>query len=89
MVGGGGGGAGSHAHRLSMPVDSTDWASSHESVNSSTAASPYEEEGLQYHTFRSAAGMEPQELALPELMTVYSRDFPALEISQDNSQVTT
>lgn len=73
----GSGGAGWSEHTLSVPVDCTDWASSQESINILC-----EEE----KSFRPARGMEPEELALPEMMTVYSPDLPTVEVSQDCSQ---
>ncbi|XP_051235108.1 multiple C2 and transmembrane domain-containing protein 2 isoform X2 [Dicentrarchus labrax] len=77
-----GGGAGRSEHRLSVPTDCTDWASSQESVNSLC-----EEEKSSLETnYRPARGMEPEELALPEMMTVYSPDTPSIEVFQDSSQ---
>lgn len=69
-------------HRLSVPADSVDWASSQESFNSENRFS------LEGNS-RSAWSMEPEELALPEVMTVYSPHFPSDGISQDSSQVQT
>lgn len=81
-----GGVAGRSEHRLSVPIDSTDWASSQESFNS-----PCEEENTTYLEASSklSRGMEPEELALPEMMTVYSPELPSAEVSQDDSQVQT
>lgn len=81
-----GGVAGRSEHRLSVPIDSTDWASSQESFNS-----PCEEEKTTYLEASSkfARGMEPEELALPEMMTVYSPELPSAEVSQDDPQVQT
>lgn len=84
-----GGVAGRSEHRLSVPIDSTDWASSQESFNS-----PCEEEKEEKTTYLEASskfarGMEPEELALPEMMTVYSPELPSAEVSQDDSQVQT
>ncbi|XP_029354971.1 multiple C2 and transmembrane domain-containing protein 2 isoform X2 [Echeneis naucrates] len=76
------GGAGRSEHRLNVPKDCTDWASSQESLNSLCEV---ERETLETN-FRPARGMEPEELALPEMMTVYSPDLPSMEISQDSSQ---
>ncbi|XP_029937579.1 multiple C2 and transmembrane domain-containing protein 2-like isoform X2 [Myripristis murdjan] len=75
---GGAGGAGRSQDGLGVATDLTDWASSQESCSN-----PCEEEEDDY---RFGGGMEPQELALPELMTVYSRDVPAQEPPQDGSQ---
>ncbi|XP_031165234.1 multiple C2 and transmembrane domain-containing protein 2-like isoform X3 [Sander lucioperca] len=72
-----GGGAG-----RSVPADSTDWASSHESFSSLCD----EEKSSPEATCRPPRGMEPEELALPEMMTVYSPDPPSVEVSQDSSQ---
>nr|XP_046258857.1 multiple C2 and transmembrane domain-containing protein 2 isoform X2 [Scatophagus argus] len=77
-----GGGAERSEHRLSVPVDSTDWASSQESFNSLCE----EEKSSSESNYRIVRGMEPEELALPEMMTVYSPDVPSLEVSQDDSQ---
>ncbi|XP_054463618.1 multiple C2 and transmembrane domain-containing protein 2-like isoform X2 [Anoplopoma fimbria] len=71
-----GGGAG-----RSVPADCTDWASSQESFNSLCV----EENSSPEKNYRPAGGMEPEELALPEMMTVYSPD-PSVEVSQDGSQ---
>lgn len=67
-------------HRLSMP---TDWESSQESFSSVSG----EERSFQETVCRPAQGMEPEELALPEMMTVYAPDVPAAEVSPDSSQV--
>ncbi|XP_071344283.1 multiple C2 and transmembrane domain-containing protein 2-like isoform X2 [Trachinotus anak] len=76
------GGAGRSEHRLSVPTDCTDWASSQESVSSLCEV---ERSSLETN-YRPASGMEPEELALPEMMTVYSPDPPSVEVSQDSSQ---
>lgn len=75
-------GDGRSEHRLSVPVDSTGWASSQESFGSLCE----EERSSSETNYRRARGMEPEELALPEMMTVYSPDLPSVEVSQDNSQ---
>lgn len=80
-----GGGAEGSEHRLSVPTDCTDWASSQESFNSLGE----EEKSSPETNYRPARGMEPEELALPEMMTVYSPDLPPVEVSQDGSQVQT
>ncbi|XP_042340112.1 multiple C2 and transmembrane domain-containing protein 2-like isoform X2 [Plectropomus leopardus] len=72
-----GGGAG-----RSVPADYTDWASSQDSFNSICE----EEKSPTETNYRPARGMEPEELALPEMMTVYSPDPPSVEASQDSSQ---
>ncbi|XP_028257588.1 multiple C2 and transmembrane domain-containing protein 2 isoform X2 [Parambassis ranga] len=77
-----GGGAERSEHNLSVPTDCTDWASSQESFNSLCG----EEKIFPETYYRSARGMEPEELALPEMMTVYSPDAPSVEVSQDSSQ---
>lgn len=81
-----GGDAGRSEHRLSVPIDSTDWACSQESFSS-----PCEEEKATYleGSSKFPRGMEPEELALPEMMTVYSPELPSTEVSQDDSQVQT
>ncbi|XP_034727110.1 multiple C2 and transmembrane domain-containing protein 2-like isoform X2 [Etheostoma cragini] len=66
----------------SQPADCPDWASSHESFSSLCD----EEKSSPETTCRPPRGMEPEELALPEMMTVYSPDPPSLEVSQDSSQ---
>lgn len=80
-----GGRAGRSEHRLSVPVDSTDWASSQESFNSLCE----DEKSSLEMSYRHARGMEPEELALPEMMTVYSPELPTVDVSQDSSQVQT
>ncbi|KAM9366890.1 multiple C2 and transmembrane domain-containing protein 2 isoform 2-T2 [Symphorus nematophorus] len=86
-LGGGGGEGGSglkmgSEHRLSVPADCPDWASSQESFNSFC-----EEEMSSPETIYSPSrGMEAEELALPEMMTVYSSDPPSVEVPQDSSQ---
>ncbi|XP_034089635.1 multiple C2 and transmembrane domain-containing protein 2 isoform X1 [Gymnodraco acuticeps] len=66
----------------SVPADCTDWASSHESFNSLCG-----EENSSPEAKHIAPGvMEPEELGLPEMMTVYSPEPPPLEVSQDSSQ---
>ncbi|KAM3625503.1 uncharacterized protein V6R79_013103 [Siganus canaliculatus] len=70
-------------HRLSVPADCTDWASSQESFNSICD----EEKSSPEVVLRPGSrGMEPEELNLPEMMTVYSPDLPTVEVSQDGSQ---
>ncbi|TKS69726.1 Multiple C2 and transmembrane domain-containing protein 2 [Collichthys lucidus] len=67
-------------HGLSVPAGSVDWASSQESLHSEKR---FPSEG----NSKSARSMEPEELALPEMMTVYSPHFPSDGVSQDSSQV--
>ncbi|XP_073320106.1 multiple C2 and transmembrane domain-containing protein 2-like isoform X1 [Pagrus major] len=74
-----GGGSGRSEHRLSVPVDSTDWASSQESLCEEEKSSPET-------IYRPVGGMEPEELALPEMITVYSPEPPSGGVSQDSSQ---
>ncbi|KAF1392383.1 hypothetical protein PFLUV_G00027280 [Perca fluviatilis] len=66
----------------SVPADCTDWASSHESFSSLCD----EDKSSPETTCRPPRGMEPEELGLPEMMTVYSPDPPSVEVSQDSSQ---
>lgn len=66
-----------------LPADCTDWDSSQESFNSLCE----EEKSSPETNYRAARGMEPEELGLPEMMTVYSPDLPSVEVSQDGSQV--
>ncbi|XP_033988601.1 multiple C2 and transmembrane domain-containing protein 2-like isoform X2 [Trematomus bernacchii] len=66
----------------SVPADCTDWASSHESFNSLCG----EENSSPEAKHRAPGVMEPEELGLPEMMTVYSPEPPPLEVSQDSSQ---
>ncbi|XP_034426718.1 multiple C2 and transmembrane domain-containing protein 2 isoform X1 [Hippoglossus hippoglossus] len=75
-------GVGRSEHRLSVAADCTDWASSQESFNSLGEV----EENSPETNYRPARGMEPEELGLPEMMTVYSPDHPSVEISEDSSQ---
>ncbi|XP_070703279.1 multiple C2 and transmembrane domain-containing protein 2-like isoform X2 [Pempheris klunzingeri] len=74
--------SGRSEHRLSVPADSTDWASSQESLSCLCD----EEKGSPERNYRSARGMEPEELGLPEMMTVYSPDVPSVDVSQDSTQ---
>lgn len=78
-----GGAAGRSELTLNVPADCTDWASSQESFSSFCQ----EEQGSPESIYRPARGMEPEELDLPEMMTVYSPDLPSLEVSQDSPQV--
>ncbi|XP_040912784.1 multiple C2 and transmembrane domain-containing protein 2-like isoform X2 [Toxotes jaculatrix] len=73
-------GSGRSEHRLSAPADSTDWASSQESFSSLCEV----ERSSPETNYRPARGMEPEELALPEMMTVYSPDLPSVEVSQSD-----
>uniref|UniRef100_A0AAQ6A3B8 C2 domain-containing protein n=1 Tax=Amphiprion ocellaris TaxID=80972 RepID=A0AAQ6A3B8_AMPOC len=73
---------GRNEHRLKVPADCTDWASSQESFNSFCG-----EEKSSVDTYnRPVQGMEAEELALPEMMTIYSADNPSVEVPQDSSQ---
>lgn len=64
--------------RQSALADCTDWASSQESFNSVCG----EETSSPETNHRDTSGMEPEELALPEMMTVYSPDSPSMDSSQ-------
>lgn len=75
--------AGTSEHRLNVPVDYTDWASSQES----SSGFCHEERSPVDTTYKVSRGMEPEELALPEMMTVYSPEHPSGDGSQDSSQV--
>ncbi|KAF0043554.1 hypothetical protein F2P81_004891 [Scophthalmus maximus] len=75
-------GVGRSEHQVSVPADCTDWASSQESFNSLCE----EEKNSPDSNYRPARGMEPEELGLPEMMTVYSPHFPTVGDSQDSSQ---
>ncbi|KAK5874492.1 hypothetical protein PBY51_019432 [Eleginops maclovinus] len=66
----------------SVPADCTDWASSQESFNSLCG----EEKSSPEAKYRAPGVMEPEELGLPEMMTVYSPEPPSVEVSQDSSQ---
>ncbi|XP_050932350.1 LOW QUALITY PROTEIN: multiple C2 and transmembrane domain-containing protein 2-like [Lates calcarifer] len=77
-----GGEAGRSEHRLSVPTDCTDWASSQESFTSLSEM----EKSSPESNYRPARGMEPEELGLPEMMTVYSPDYPSAFVSQDSTQ---
>ncbi|XP_026149166.1 multiple C2 and transmembrane domain-containing protein 2 isoform X2 [Mastacembelus armatus] len=68
---------GRREHRLSVPAGCRDWASSQESFCEESSAET---------NCKPVRGMEPEELALPEIMSVYSPDLPTVEVSQDNSQ---
>ncbi|XP_015230654.1 PREDICTED: multiple C2 and transmembrane domain-containing protein 2-like isoform X1 [Cyprinodon variegatus] len=77
-----GAGAKKAEHRRSMPAECTEWAFSEESVNGFCG----EERILMEAKQKAVLGIEPEELALPEMMTVYSPDIPKEELSPDNSQ---
>lgn len=66
--------------RLSVPVGCTDWT--RESFNGLCG-----EEKSSQEVYRPGRGMEPEELELPEMMTVYSPDSLPLDASQDSTQV--
>lgn len=74
--------AGRSEHRLSVPEDSRNWSSSQESLSSFC-----EMQGSPESECSPARGMEAEELALPEMMTVYSPDLPSVEVSQFSSEV--
>lgn len=75
--------AGRSEHRPSVPVDCTDWASFQESSSSLC----HEERSPLHTNYKVSRGMEPEELALPEMMTVYSPEHPSGDGTQDSSQV--
>ncbi|XP_026233753.1 multiple C2 and transmembrane domain-containing protein 2-like isoform X2 [Anabas testudineus] len=77
-----GSGAGRSENRLIVPADCRDWASSQESF---TSLCEDEKSSLDTN-YRPARGMEPEELALPEVMTIYSPDLPTVEVSEHSSQ---
>ncbi|XP_034041068.1 multiple C2 and transmembrane domain-containing protein 2 isoform X2 [Thalassophryne amazonica] len=70
--------------RLSMPVDYTDSVSSHESHSDVCENEEEMEEGSSNQ--RPAWDIEPEELALPEMMTIYSPEPFTVEGPQDDSQ---
>lgn len=70
-------------HRLSVPVDSAEWSYSQESLGNLRP----EEKSPSDSNYKAPRGMEPEELALPEMMTVYSPEHPSGDGSQDSSQV--
>lgn len=82
-IGAAGAETGRSEHRLSAPVDSVDWSYSQESLG---GLSP-EERSPSDSNYKVSRGMEPEELALPEMMTVYSPEHPSGDGSQDSSQV--
>ncbi|KAM4597018.1 multiple C2 and transmembrane domain-containing protein 2 isoform 2-T2 [Fundulus diaphanus] len=69
-------------HRRSMPADCKDWTFSQEVVSGFCG----EERSSMETQQGNVSGMEPEELALPEIMTVYNPDTPAEEPSPDNTQ---
>lgn len=75
--------AGRSEHRLSVPVDSVEWTYSQESLSGLCP----EERSPSRSNYKLSRGMEPEELALPEMMTVYSPEHPSGDGSQDSSQV--
>ncbi|XP_061591263.1 LOW QUALITY PROTEIN: multiple C2 and transmembrane domain-containing protein 2-like [Cololabis saira] len=75
-----GGGAPQGQHRLSMP---SDWDSSQDSFSSSVCDG---DRSFQEPLHPDAQGMEAEELALPEMMTVYCPDNPAGDVSPVSSQ---
>lgn len=77
----GSGRLGRSENRLSVPTNCTNRSSSQESFNSLCG-----EETSSRDTYQPGRGMEPEELALPEMMTVYSPDSAAVDDSLDSSQ---
>lgn len=77
------GGAKKSDHRLSMPSDFKDWASSLESSNG------FCEEGRIYleRQFRPAQNMESLELVVPEKISVSTPDISIEDDSPNNTQV--
>lgn len=75
--------AGRSEHRLSVPVDSAEWSYSQESLGSLCP----EERSPSDANYKVSRGMEPEELALPEMMTVYSPEHLSGDGSQDSSQL--
>lgn len=78
----GSGGIGRSENRLSVPTNCANRSSSQESFNSLCG-----EETSSRETHQPGRGMEPEELALPEMMTVYTPDSVAVDDSLDSSQV--
>lgn len=78
-----GAGAKKSDYRRSMPPDCTDWDFSQESVNGFSG----EEVSSMETQPRVSSGIEPEELAMPEIITVYSPDVPAQDASPDSTQV--
>lgn len=66
-----------------MPADCIDWDFSQEAVNGFRGEEMSSMETQQ----RAVSGMEPEELVLPEIMTVYTPDGPAEDVSPDSTQV--
>lgn len=77
----GSGGIGRSENRLSVPTNCTNRSSSQESFNSLCG-----EDTSSRETHQPGRGMEPEELALPEMMTVYTPDSVAVDDSLDSSQ---
>ncbi|XP_041836944.1 multiple C2 and transmembrane domain-containing protein 2 isoform X2 [Melanotaenia boesemani] len=77
-----GGGISKSELRLSVPTDCMDWASSQESFSSISG----EDKSPSETHYRPVQGMEPEELALPEMMTVYSPEVIPVEGSLDSSE---
>ncbi|XP_077376237.1 multiple C2 and transmembrane domain-containing protein 2-like isoform X1 [Festucalex cinctus] len=81
-LGGGGGGGGSvvstgNEHTRSVAADCTDWTSSQESFNSEHLEDRpprWRQRSARNSDGGGGGGMEAEELALPEMMTVYSPD---------------
>lgn len=78
-----GAGAKKSDYRRSMPPDCTDWAFSQGSVSGFCG----EESGSMETQPRVASGIEPEDLAMPEIITVYCPSVPAQDASPDNTQV--
>lgn len=78
-----GSGAGRREYRLSVPLNGRDHSSSQESFSSLCV----DERSSPETHYRRARGMEPEELVLPEVMTIYSPDVPTVEVSQHTSEV--
>ncbi|XP_063336076.1 multiple C2 and transmembrane domain-containing protein 2-like isoform X3 [Pelmatolapia mariae] len=77
----GSGRLGRSENRLSVPTNCKNRSSSQESFNSLCG-----EETSSRETYQPGRGMEPEELALPEMMTVYTPDSAAVDDSLDSSQ---
>lgn len=77
----GSGRKGRSENRLSVPTNCTNRSSSQESFNRLCG-----EETSSRETYQPGRGMEPEELALPEMMTVYTPDSAAVDDSLDSSQ---
>lgn len=72
-------GGAKNENRLSVPGDSTDGAVPQDSLNKNV-----DDRRSSDTSNRVVAGMEAEELALPEMISVYSPEAPSVDCSPDS-----